>query len=156
MKTRSAEKGARGQALVEMALSALMFFFLFFGILEFARALYTYNTIVQSTRAAARWAVVNVASNADSADIERTKNVVVYHDPDVSSGNGILVGLTKSLVQVSVVALEQDSNGVPINQKISVAVSGFQFQPVLPVFGTLTLPAFETALYTESMGVVPS
>ena len=156
MRIRAAEDSTRGQALVEMALAALMFLFLFFGIIEFSRALYTWNTIVQSTRAAARWAVVNVGGNSDAADIARTKNFVVYHDPDVSSGNGILSGLTTSLVQVSVVTIESDSNGVPINQKISVIVSGFQFQPVLPITGPITLPAFETSLYTESMGVVPS
>jgi Flp pilus assembly protein TadG len=156
MKTRAAKRGTRGQALIEMAFVLLMFLFLFFGIVEFSRALYTWNTIVQSTRAAARWAVVNVGGNSDSADIERTKNVVVYHDPDISSGAGILSGLTTSLVQVSVVTLESDSNGRPINQKISVTVSGFQFQPVLPITGPITFPAFETSLYTESMGVVPS
>ena len=156
MKSKATGRGTSGQALVEMALAAMMFFFLFFGIIEFARALYTWNTIVQTTRAAARWAVVNVGSNADSTDIERTKNIVVYQDPDVNSGPGILTGLTTALVNVSVVTLESDSNGVPINQKISVSVAGFQFQPVLPITGPITMPAFETSLYTESMGVVPS
>ena len=155
MRVRAAARSTRGQALIEMALASLMFLFLFFGIIEFSRALYTWNTIVQSTRAAARWAVVNVGGNSDAADIERTKNFVVYHDPDVSSGNGILVGLNTSLVEVSVVTIESDSNGVAINQKISVRVSGYQFQPVLPITGPIALPAFETSLYTESMGVDP-
>jgi Flp pilus assembly protein TadG len=156
MKSRAGTEHQRGQALVEMALSVMMFLFVFFGVLEFSRALYTYNTIVQSTRAAARWAVVNVGGNGDAADIARTKNLVVYSDPDTISGGAILNGLTTSLVEVLVVTIESDSNGVPISQKISVRVSGFQFVPVLPVTGPITLPAFETSLYTESMGVVPS
>jgi Flp pilus assembly protein TadG len=156
MRTRAAKRSTRGQALIEMAFASLMFCFLFFGLIEFSRALYTWNTIVQTTRAAARWAVVNVGSNSDSANIDRTKNVVVYQDPDINSGAGILNGLTTALVEVSVVTLESDSNGRPINQKISVRVSGFQFQPVLPITGPITFPAFETSLYTESMGVVPS
>jgi Flp pilus assembly protein TadG len=139
-----------------MAFVSLMFFFLVFGIVEFGRALYNYNSIVQSTRAAARWAVVNVGGNADTADIDRTKNIVVYRDPDISTGAPILSGLTTALVDVTVVALESDGNGRPITQKVSVRVSGFQFRPVLPITGPITLPAFETALYTESMGVVPN
>ncbi len=134
-----------GQALVEMALASLMFLFLFFGIIEFSRALYTYNTIVQSTRAAARWAVVNTFDQA------KIKNMVVYGDPDVSSGNPILSGLRTDLVSASVVVLQSSAG----SKKISVIVSGFQFKFVLPIAGTITLPPFETSLYTESMGVVP-
>ena len=103
MKSRACTEDQQGQALVEMALASLMFLFVFFGVLEFSRALYTYNTIVQSTRAAARWAVVNVGGNGDTADIARTKNLVVYSDPDTVSGGAILSGLTTSLVEVSVV-----------------------------------------------------
>ena len=156
MHSRGIIKGRNGQALVEMAFSALMFFFVFFGIIEFSRALYMYNTIVQSTRAAARWAVVNVAGNGDLGDIARAKNIVVFGDPDTTTGGPMLSGLSTSLVDVSVVTVESDSNGVPISQKISVTVSGFQFRPVLPITGAITLPAFETSLHTESMGVVPS
>jgi Flp pilus assembly protein TadG len=156
MSNKAATRDHRGQALVEMAFACLMFLFVFFGIIEFSRALYTYNTIVQSTRAAARWAVVNVGSDADTADKDRTRNIVVYGDPDISSGSPILSGLTTSLVDVSVQTIESDSKGSPISQKISVKVSGFQFTFALPIAGTLTLPAFETSLYTESMGVVPT
>ncbi len=99
-----------GQALVEMAFASLMFLFLFFGIIEFSRALYTYNTIVQSTRAAARWAVVNTFDQA------KIQNMVVYGDPDVSSGNPILSGLTTDLVSASVVDLESSAG----TKKISV------------------------------------
>ena len=146
----------RGQALVEMALVGLLFLIVFFGIIEFSRALFTYNTIVQSTRAAARWAVVNVQSDTDAANIARTKNIVVYSDPDVSSGSAILSGLTTSLVDVSVQTMEADSQGRAVSQKVSVRVSNFQFQFLLPIVGTITIPAFETSLYTESMGYVPS
>ena len=111
----------RGQSLVEMALVVLLFFFLIFAILEFGRALWTYNSIVQSTRAAARWAVVNVGSSADATDIDRTKNIVVYGYPDVSSGTPLVPGLTKPQVDVFVQPIDVDSNGVAINQKVSVA-----------------------------------
>jgi Flp pilus assembly protein TadG len=146
----------RGQSLVEMALVCVVFFFLLFGILEFSRALWTYNTIVQNTRAAARWAVVNVLDNSETADIAKTKNIVVYGYPDVSSGTPLVPGLSPSLVNVSVETLEADTSTPPkpISQKISVSVSGYQFQFLIPIAPALTIPAFETSLYTESKGEI--
>ncbi len=145
-------KNQKGQAVVEMAFIILVFLFVVFGITEFARALYTYNTIVQSTRAAARWAVVNVTGNSDATNIDKTKNIVVYGDPNVSSGDPLLNGLTKGAVDVSVQTIEADSGGTPISQKISVTVSGYQFRFLVPIAPNITIPAFETSLYTESMG----
>ena len=146
----------KGQSLVEMALVCMIFFFLLFGILEFGRALYTYNTIVQNTRAAARWAVVNVLDNSDVADIAKTKNVVLYGNP-TGSGTPLLIGMTAAMVNVSVNPLEVDTGTPPkpISQKISVSVSGYPFQFIIPLAPNITIPAFETSLYTESRGIIP-
>ena len=146
----------QGQSLVEMALVCMIFFFLLFGILEFGRALYTYNTIVQNTRAAARWAVVNVLDNSDVADIAKTKNVVLYGNP-TGSGTPLLIGMTAAMVNVSVNPLEVDTSTPPkpISQKISVSVSGYPFQFIIPLAPNITIPAFETSLYTESRGIIP-
>jgi len=149
-------RSERGQSLVEMAFVVLLFLTLIFSIIEFGRALWTYNSIVQSTRAGARWAVVNVGSNGDTTNIDRTKNIVVYASPDVSTGIPTVPGLDKSMVSVSVVTVDSDSNGIPINQKISVSVNGFQFQFIVPIVPNISIPAYETTLYTESMGVIPS
>jgi len=146
----------KGQSLVEMALVCMIFFFLLFGILEFGRALYTYNTIVQNTRAAARWAVVNVLDNSDAADITSTKNIVLYGSP-TGSGTPALIGMTAAMVNVSVNPLEVDTSTPPkpISQKISVSVSGYPFQFIIPLAPNITIPAFETSLYTESRGIIP-
>ena len=145
-------KNQAGQALVEMAFVMLVFLFTIFGIIEFSRALYSYNTIVQSTRAAARWGVVNISGNSDAANIDKAKNIVVYGDPDTSSGNALLSGLTKDVVTVQIQTIEADTSGTPISQKVSVSVSGFQFQFIVPLAPDITIPGFETSLYTESMG----
>jgi len=149
--------GQKGEALVEMAFIMIVFLFLTFGITEFARALYTYNTIVQMTRKAARWAVVNVASNADTTNIDRTKNIVVYGLPDVPPppdpfSNPLLNGLTTGNVNVQVQTIESEPSGRAICQKISVTVSGYQFRFVVPIVLNIPIPPFETSLYTESMG----
>ena len=141
-----------GQAIVEMALASMLFIFAFFAAMEFARALYSYNTIVHFARMAARYAVVN---QTDSASLDRAKNIAVYGNPDVSSGSPVLPGLTRDMVSVNLQTLESDINGQPVNQKISVVVSGYQFQFVVPIYNSITIPAFETSLYTESLGNVP-
>src|SRR6187200_2104862 len=114
---RNNGKSEKGQSLVEMALVCLIFFFLLFGILEFGRALWTYNTIVQSTREAARWAVVNVANAADSTDINRARNIVIYGYPDVSSGAPLVPGLDSATVTVVIQPLQTDASGTAINEK---------------------------------------
>lgn len=54
----SSRTGQRGAAAVEFALIAMVFFMLFFGIIEFGRFFYLYNTVQEVTRCAARQAVV--------------------------------------------------------------------------------------------------
>jgi Flp pilus assembly protein TadG len=149
-------RSQKGQSLVEMALVCLIFFFLLFGILEFGRALWTYNTIVQSTREAARWAVVNVANAADSTDINRARNIVIYGYPDVSSGAPLVPGLDSATVTVVIQPLQTDVSGTAITEKISVSVSNYQFQFIVPIAPTITIPAFETTLFTESKGNFPA
>jgi len=153
---RKKGKSEKGQSLVEMALVCLIFFFLLFGILEFGRALWTYNTIVQSTREAARWAVVNVANAADSTDINRARNIVIYGYPDVSSGAPLVPGLDSATVTVVIQPLQTDASGTAINEKISVSVSNYQFRFIVPIAPTITIPAFETTLFTESKGNFPA
>ena len=154
--SRKQQNRQQGQSLLEMALVSLIFFFLLFGIIEFGRALWTYNTIVQSTRQAARWAVVNVANAADTTDINRARNIVVYGYPDVSSGAPLLPGLDSATVTVTILPLQTDASGTAINEKISVSVSNFQFRFIVPIAPTITIPAFETTLFTESKGDVPA
>jgi Flp pilus assembly protein TadG len=145
-------KGEKGQAIVELALVLIIFLFVIFGITEFSRALYTYNTLVQSTRAAARWAVVNVTSDGDTPNKTKAINVAVYGDKDVSSGDPLLSGLTSANVQVSVVDQDLDSNGIAKSQKIRVIITGYQFKFLVPIVPDITIPSLETDLYTESMG----
>jgi len=152
MSRRVSLSGQKGQTVVEFAFVCLLFFFVIFGITEFSRALYTYGLIVQATRTAARWAVVNVAGNSDATNIARAKNIVVYGDPNTSSGSPQLPGLTRGHVNVAVQTIETGTNGIPISQKIVVSISGYQFQFLVPLAPNMTIPAFETSLYTESMG----
>ena len=144
MGSRTEAGAQRGQALVEFALSSLLFLVVFFGVIEFSRALYTWGTIVQAGRAAARWAVVN----DDPSPYSKTKNRLVYGN-EAGSGSPILSGLTTGHV-----AVEPKGYGVG-HQGVLVRIQGYQFVSVLRFIGPITLPPFETSLYAESLGQVP-
>jgi Flp pilus assembly protein TadG len=148
---RNGTECQRGQALVEMSFMLVVFLFLTFGITEFARALYTYATIVNYTRAAARWAVVHQYT-ADN--VTKAQNIVLYGDPDTSSGSPMVVGLTRSMIEIPtpVTVEAEPSSGTIISQKISVIVRNYQFRFLVPIAPNITIPPFETSLITESLG----
>jgi Flp pilus assembly protein TadG len=56
----------RGVAAVEFALIAIPLFFLVFGVMEFGRLLYLWNTVQEVTRHAARQAVVTDFTNTSA------------------------------------------------------------------------------------------
>lgn len=55
----------RGASAVEFGIIAMLFFTLFFGIIEFGRFFYLYNTVQEVTRCAARQAVVTWKGDSD-------------------------------------------------------------------------------------------
>jgi TadE-like protein len=59
---RSPRRPARGQAMVEFALVAPMFFLLLFGIIEAGRFIFYYESLSGATREGARYAIVNGAN----------------------------------------------------------------------------------------------
>jgi Flp pilus assembly protein TadG len=99
-------KKQHGAAMVEFALIALLFFMLLFGIIEFARAFFTYNTLVEATRRGARVAAVCPISAAGTL---QAKQVTVFDsNPDGTSAVTGLLGLSTANVQVSY--YDTDSN----------------------------------------------
>lgn len=61
----------RGTAIVEFALVCLFFFTLLFGIMEYGRVMYLWNTVQEVTRHAARDAVVTDFSNTGAMNTVR-------------------------------------------------------------------------------------
>lgn len=52
------QRGERGQDLVEFALVLPLLVLLFFGIIEFGRVIFTYNTLANAAREGARFGIV--------------------------------------------------------------------------------------------------
>ena len=142
----------KGQNLVEFAFITVLVLVLFFGIIEFARALWTWNSIVHATREGARYAVVNLPNTSNDDAI---KNYVVYHDPSATaSSTPVVPGLSTSNVTVSY--LNYDGSAASSKGSadvIQISVSNYTFGFLVPFFGSgLTLPAFTTTLPTEGLG----
>ena len=155
----SAGRTQRGQTLVEFALVVMMFLVVMFGLIEFARALWTWNTIVQATRAGARFAVVETPNPSNNDAI---KNYVVYLN-STGTGDPVLPGLTTSNVTVSfrkIVLGTGAYDTAPLPSKfqadvVQVSITGYNFNFVVPIFGTsITLPAFTTTLAIEGLGAI--
>ncbi|MDD5265890.1 MAG: TadE/TadG family type IV pilus assembly protein [Methylococcales bacterium] len=93
-------KTQKGAAMVEFAMIALLFFALLFGIIEFGRAFFVYNTLVEATRRGARVAAVCPAS-ADA--ITMVQQATIF---DSAPGNPLtqttgLLGLNTTDVSVT-------------------------------------------------------
>ncbi|HEY0006694.1 MAG TPA: TadE family protein [Pyrinomonadaceae bacterium] len=132
----------RGSTLLEFAISATMFLTLMFGIIEFGRLLWTHNALTDATRRGARYAI-----NHSSSDAGAVKNVVVYGNP--SGGTEPLV---ENLDIEKNVVVQYSSYGVG-QGTVSVSITNYQFQFVVPIVGTtIQLPNYITTLTGENAG----
>jgi Flp pilus assembly protein TadG len=69
-------KNKRGDGLVEYALIYLLFFTVFYGVIEFGRTVASYNILAAATREAGRYAVVHGSASGAQADQSALQNSV--------------------------------------------------------------------------------
>lgn len=90
-------KRQRGATMVEFAIIGLLFFMLLFGIIEFGRAFFTYNTLLEATRRGARVAAVCPVS---SDGVSYVKQVTMFNTPTASPPSTGVLGLTANNIRV--------------------------------------------------------
>jgi Flp pilus assembly protein TadG len=133
------KKRQKGVALVELAITISLLLAICFGVTEFGRAIYTYNTLAKSTRDAARYLSTQAAGSA--AAHATATNLVVYGTPVVGQSQPTLVpGLTSSMVGICDASdptctsnIFQGSN--PAINTVTVRITGYTFTPVLDLLG---------------------
>jgi Flp pilus assembly protein TadG len=135
----------RGSTLVEFSIAATIFITAMFAVMEFGRALGVHNALTDAARRGARYASMH--TQASSAQV---KNVVVYGNPE-GSGQAMLTNLSTGIVNV-------DYNNFGLNNgTVSVSITNYQFQFVIPLFGArITMPNYKTTLTAESAGLLPA
>ncbi len=138
------DSNERGSTLVEFSIAVTVFLIVMFGVVEFGRALWVHNALADAARRGARYAAVSKSSEAD-----KVKNVVVYGNPD-GAGDPMIPNLTTTNVEVNY-------SGFGLNKgTVSVSVTNYQFQFVIPIVGTtITMPNYSTTLTGESVGLIP-
>ncbi|MGD1068193.1 MAG: TadE/TadG family type IV pilus assembly protein [Vulcanimicrobiaceae bacterium] len=126
----------RGQVLAEFAVASLAALLMFFGILDFARALYTYHLVAEGARLATRYAIVNsVAACAGTTP-----------DPLQAYVAGTAFGTTPSLLVVTTTCPGGNtgcsSTASPYNGTgclVSVTVT-YSFHFIAPIVSLLVIP----------------
>lgn len=146
----------KGLYIVEFTLVAALFFVLLFGMIEFARALFVWNTLTEATRRGARLAAVCPVGHASIA------NVTVFNAPGAGGASPILPGLNSSAVVTDYLDMAGAATATFNNIRyVRVKIVGFTHTLLIPALlpglpaMTLTAPSFETTLPRESLGAVP-
>jgi hypothetical protein len=111
MRDMRSHRRDRGQALVEAALVAPLFFMMFFGIIDLARVIWANDVVANAAREGARFASVNAGGvpniscqmDEDGDCVEATPDAIRAHALQyvVAGGIGTTVTVCFSLVHVS-------------------------------------------------------
>ena len=134
----------RGVAAVEFALLLIPLLILVFGVIEFGRALFQYNTLVKAVRDSARFLSVESPSDA-SYPLAQARCLAVYGNT-ACAGVPLVSGLTTAMVEV---CNPVDASDCP----------GENFSAVATGFGSINLVTVKIVGYpfkSLSLPFVPS
>ena len=165
MKQTNKKNYQNGTSTVEFAIVAAVLFIMIFGVIEIGRGYFVYSMLDEVARRASRLAVVCPVNDP------AIRNVTVFNDDTTAGPSALLTGLSTANVTVDYLGAGGntlscdycncdntcgDASFVSIKY-VQVGINNFQHSLLLPPpFNlTLTVPAFESTLPRESLGVVP-
>ncbi|WP_129777859.1 TadE/TadG family type IV pilus assembly protein [Peristeroidobacter soli] len=144
----------QGVTCVEFAIVAAVLFMVMFGVIEFSRALFVANALVESTRRGARVAAVCPVGDPAPAQVAILAN----------GGGTSLIAPNLTTANVAVSYLNQA--GAPIAnpganytqiQYVQVRIVNYTMQLLIPfVLPRFAMPAFTATLPRESLGYSPT
>jgi hypothetical protein len=165
------QSSQRGEAVVEFAIVALLLFTLLFGIIEFGRLFYVFNSVQEVTRRAAREAVVRWAVN-DTVEENKIKNLALFGGDNLPAGAEI----TRERINIEYLnangELVTSESDPPISENSSdnieaclegsaaciafvrVSITGATYAPMVSLFPyfNIPIPASTVTMPAESMG----
>lgn len=140
----------QGVAAVEFAILLPVLLLIVFGITEFGRALYSYNTLLKSTRDAARYVMIQQPGGVADAEAQC---LAVYGNMDCT-GSPLAPGLTPAMVSVCdwqrCPGTHQAQGAAPVVNLVTVTISGYTFNSFVP-FVTADLASFDFAPISTTM-----
>ena len=139
-----------GVATVEFAIVGMLALVLLIGVLEVGRAVFTQNALEESTRRAARMAVVCPINDP------MITTTALFEDGGAA---GIVTGLTGDNIEIEYL----NAAGTPIADTVTnyaqirfvrARIVNFDHQMFIPLISQIVrMPQFETTLPRESLGV---
>ncbi len=158
----------RGVAAVEFAIIAMLLFIVLFGILEFGRLFYVFNSVQEVARRAAREAVVRWAVD-DTAETDEIKRLALF-----GSTSSLPAGAEITASRISIdylntitgsnISSPPDSASANITECLAkstkcinyvrVTITGATYAPMVGLFPYLRvpIPASTVIMPAESMG----
>ncbi len=141
----------KGVAAVEFALVSLFFFMLLFGVIEFARVLFTWNSAAEATRYGARVAVVCDIDRAGVHDVVLNKMRRIM--PDLPADPGVVA------VDYEPSGCTKDGTNPCRWVTVSIKKNSLPFKTYIPFIDPTTsvkvnnwfVPSFSTTLPRESL-----
>jgi TadE-like protein len=122
----------RGVALLELAISTFVLITIAFGITEFGRAIYQYNTLAKAARDAARF--LSTRDPTDTASKDQAKCLVVHGHP-ACTGDPLVPGLTLAHVSIcDALACPADhaaQGSAPVVSLVTVSIGGANATPYI-------------------------
>lgn len=119
--SRSRQKHQKGSAMLEGALTLVVFVSLFLGAIDLAQILLIHQSIVERVRSVAR------VTSVTCCDTDTVKNLVLYGQTATPSQPSGYYGLTASNVAVTF----SDQNSP--DQRLTIRVTGFQYRSFTPM-----------------------
>jgi len=159
----------QGAAAVEFAIIALILFTLLFGVLEFGRMFYVFNTAQEVTRHAAREAVVRWVDNSSTspaktlalfgrtampAGAEITTNNINIEYLETATGSAIPSGNMPPSPSDNIAACLDPTSTYDCIAYVRVSITGATYAPMVSLFPYLSvpIPASTVTMPAESMG----
>ena len=134
-RTMSSKKRQQGLALIELGLAISLLVAITFGITEFGRAMYQYNTLAKAARDGVRFLAVR--DPGTPASITGVQCMVVHGNPGCT-GPTLVPGLTLGMVSVchamdpACAPTHQSQGASPVVNLVTVTIGGanapFTFQ----------------------------
>ena len=144
-KTRTSNQ-QHGQSVLEFAMVLPLLLLIVFGIIEFGRAYYQYNTLTKAIRDGARY----MSKHVYSATYETsTKNLVVYGNT-FGTGTPILPGLTTARIVVTPAPSGATLASPP--DWLTVSVNAYPFSSLVPSFIPMSNVTFSPSIQMRFMG----
>lgn len=121
-----------GVAAVELALLLPVLMALVLAMLEFGRAIYHYDQLVQRVRQSARYLCTGQPDDAQRQQVAR--NIILFGNPQGAGSDavhGVTAGMIRILEPVNDAGVRQIATGQGTVSLVNVSIQGYQYTPLI-------------------------